>query len=129
MAYMLSLLSEMRGRLGMYVGETSITKLAAFLRGYDYAVTKLVPGEGERFLPEFRDWIHQRFQSAHQSWEETILQQSTDEVDAVKNFWALLDEFLKETHEGPASQKTTSETEVINGRGLPRTALGSPTSR
>jgi hypothetical protein len=47
--------------------------------------------------------VHQRFQSNRQSWEETILLHSADEADAVKRFWELLDEFLKESQNGLAS--------------------------
>ena len=38
MADIRSLLQEMRGRLGMYIGVPSLARLAAFLRGYDYAL-------------------------------------------------------------------------------------------
>jgi hypothetical protein len=74
----------------MYLGTTSLTKLAAFLRGFDYAVRKQGVEENDRFLAEFRDWVHQRFQSNRQSWEETILLHSADE-------------FLKESQNGLAS--------------------------
>ena len=109
MANVLSLLKEMRGRLGMYVGDTSLTKLAAFVRGYDYALEKLAPGESDRFLAEFRDWIHQRFQSSQRSWEETILLHSRDEADAVRHFWELLDEFQMERNGQPASSEVAAQ--------------------
>jgi len=86
----------MRGRLGMYIGSTSLIRLAAFLRGYDYALVKLGRGKEDTFLAEFRDWIHERFQSTSQSWEDTILSHSADEGEAVKHFWKLLDLFSEE---------------------------------
>ena len=89
------LLNEMRGRLGMYIGATSITELAAFLRGYDYAMVQLGLGKEDRFLAEFRDWIHERFQTTAHSWEKTILLHSADEADAVEHFWKLFDEYLE----------------------------------
>jgi hypothetical protein len=91
----LALLKEMRGRLGMYVGSTSLTKLAAFLRGYDYAAEKLCGRKSDPLLAGFRDWIHQRFQDSSRSWEDTILASSTDEADAVRRFWEMLDEYTR----------------------------------
>jgi hypothetical protein len=112
MSHVVPLLHEMRGRLGMYLGTTSLTKLAAFLRGYDYAAEKLGAGRADPFLSGFRDWVHGRFQTTAHSWEETILLHSKDEVDAVRRFWELLDEYLEEHKDTPASQGTTT----ANGR-------------
>src|SRR5437867_3560592 len=96
MSHLLSLLDEMRHRrLAMYLGTTSVTKLAAFLRGYDYALEKHGFEKADPFLAEFRDWIHRRFQMTSQSWEDVILSRSADEADAVRRFWELLDEFLE----------------------------------
>jgi hypothetical protein len=92
----ITLLKEMRGRLGMYVGSTSLTKLATFLRGYDYAAERLGVRKTDPFLAGFRDWVHQRFQDSSRSWEDAILARSANEADAVKRFWELLDEFVKE---------------------------------
>src|SRR5690349_18947585 len=94
-----SLLREMRGRSGMYLGVPSIVRLAAFLRGYDLATEKVGGAPPDPFLSAFRDWIHQRYRSSQRSWEETILQHSADDADALKRFWELLDEFLTEHHE------------------------------
>lgn len=114
----LSLLTEMRGRLGMYVGSSSIVRLAAFLRGYELAMQRYGSGIVDPFLPAFRDWIHQRFQSSQHSWEDTILLHSADEADAVRRFWELLDEFVKEHQQIPP-------TEPLDANGLGRAALGS----
>ncbi len=103
MSQVVTLLHEMRGRLGMYLGATSLIRLAAFLRGYDLAVEKVGGGTRDPVLPAFRDWIHQRFQSSQRSWEETILLHSADEADAVKRFWELLDEFLRERQKNTAT--------------------------
>ena len=92
MAHMLCLLDEMRGRLGMFLGSTSLTKLAAFLRGYDYALEKC-GGGSDPFLAAFRDWIQRRYQITSRSWENVVLDHSADEVDAVRLFWELLAEF------------------------------------
>ncbi len=101
MSPMLSLLKEMRGRLGMYLGVSSIIRLAAFLRGYELAAERFGGGH-DPLLSAFRDWIQQRYQSSQRSWEETILLHSADEADAVKRFWQLLDEFLQERSQDTA---------------------------
>lgn len=99
MSHLLALLQELRGqRLAMYVGATSLTKFADFLRGYDLAVRRLRPHEADPFLAEFRDWIYRRFQTTENAtWEAVILRHSADEAEAVKRFWELLDEFLQQT--------------------------------
>lgn len=106
MSPMLSLLKEMRGRLGMYLGVSSLVRLAAFLRGYDLALHNFDRGTPDNFLPVFRDWIHQRFQSSQRSWEETILLHSADEADALKRFWELLDEFVQESQRCAINSKS-----------------------
>ncbi|HZT80194.1 MAG TPA: hypothetical protein VFA26_08230 [Gemmataceae bacterium] len=106
MSHVLSLLHEMRGRLGMYVGAPSLTRLAAFLRGYDYAAEKLGQGKPDPFLPDFRDWVHAPFGTTKHSWEDAILLHSADEADAVRHFWQLLDEYLSERRDGSASPVT-----------------------
>jgi hypothetical protein len=96
---MLALLREMRGRrLAMYVGEVSLSKLADFLRGFDYAIEKLGHGR-DTLLEDFRKWIQQKkFATPQgwypQSWETAILARSAGEAEAVAEFWKLLDEFL-----------------------------------
>jgi hypothetical protein len=78
----------------MYLGVQSITRLAGFLRGYDLAAERLGGKAPDPFLTEFRDWVHERFGSTRQSWEDTILQHSAGEAAAQERFWELLDEFL-----------------------------------
>jgi len=123
MSPILSLLKEMRGRLGMYVGSPSITLLAAFLRGYDLAVYKIRGGTLDSFLPEFREWIYQHFRSNQYTWEETILLHSENEADAVKRFWELLDEFLKER------QTDTTTTPPVDENVMADFPLGEQTGR
>jgi hypothetical protein len=119
MSQVLSLLKQMRGRLGMYVGTSSVIRLAAFLRGYNLAMEQFGGRSPDTFLPAFRDWIHQRFQSCQHSWEDTILQHSADDSEAVKRFWELLDEFVKEYPEVTATAKP------VDANGSGRAALSS----
>jgi len=119
MSQVLSLLKQMRGRLGMYVGVSSIIRLAAFLRGYELALERFGDGAADPFLPAFRDWIHQHFQSSQHSWEDTILLHSADDADAVKRFWELLEDFVKEHPQLPAPS------EAVDSNGIGRSDQGS----
>jgi hypothetical protein len=96
-SHILDLLNEVRvKKLGMYVGRTSLSKLADFLRGYDYAIDRLHPGQEDPFLADFRDWIQEKFGTTKHSWEDIIQMQSASDEEAVKRFWELLDEFLQQ---------------------------------
>ncbi len=110
MSEMLALLNEMRTRrLAMYVGTTSLTRLADFLRGYAHALYRLRPHEKDTFLSEFRDWIYQRFQTTENiSWEDLVLRHSANEEDAVKRFWELLDEFVQQRGVQDAASATAT---------------------
>ena len=107
MAPILSILNEMRGKLGMYVGTTSITKLASFLQGYSFALYKMGADAPFDFIADFCDWIQETYHTTTVSWENLILQDSKDEADAVDHFWRLLDEFLA-THAEYVSQSATT---------------------
>src|SRR5260370_21118341 len=105
---MLSLLNEMRGRLGMFLGSTSLTKLAAFLRGYEHALLTLRGDAADHFLAEFRDWIQERFGDTSKNWEDIILSQTEGEQAAVRVFWQLLDEYL-EAQKPPVARQPIAE--------------------
>jgi hypothetical protein len=94
-----SLVNEIRKRsLGMFVGETSLTKLASFLRGYDLALVRAgTSATSDPYLIGFRDWVQARHGGANRSWEDLILDECTNEAEAVNRFWALIDEFNFET--------------------------------
>ena len=94
MSHILALLKEVRARPGMYIGAASLTRLAAFLRGFELAAERFGSAKPDDFLQDFRDWIHQRCGMATLSWEDTILKQSTGEADGLKRFWDFLDEYL-----------------------------------
>ncbi len=104
MSYFLGLLKEIRARPGMYIGTPALTKLASFLRGFDYAVWKLAQGEADPLLGDFRDWVHKRYSSTSKSWEDMILSDSAGETEAFYRFWELLDEFLKQYPESAETQ-------------------------
>ena len=128
MSHLLALLNEMRSRrVAMYVGSTSLSKLADFLRGYEHALYHLLPSEKDPLLANFRDWIYQRFQTTEKmSWEGTILRHSTNEAEAVQHFWDLLDEYLaqRERPHAGCSAIVAPAAEVPSQRGEDRHGLG-----
>lgn len=79
--------------LAMYLGRVSILKFADFLRGYHHAIWDLTETD-DTFLAEFRDWIQAKY-NTNIAWEKVLLQQSTDEEQAVELFWKLLDQFVE----------------------------------
>ncbi len=55
MSPMVDLLGGMRGRVPMYIGTNSIAKLAAFLRGYQYALEQHSLGQDDNFLAALQE--------------------------------------------------------------------------
>jgi hypothetical protein len=109
MSQVVDLLNEMRGRLGMYVGTTSMTKFAAFLRGYDYALYKQGVDELNTFFGGFQDWVRNRFHDPAHTWDNIILAHSNDETEAMERFWNLLDEYLQEHNGSPQARAATTK--------------------
>ena len=104
----LTILKEMRSRpVAIYIGDTSLRKLADFLRGCQHAAERLT-GRTDEFLCEFGDWVRERFGSPSEGWEKLIVKHSADDCDAVSHFWRLLDEFVSERGEVFNSQVITT---------------------
>jgi hypothetical protein len=94
MLSMLGLLNEIRRRPGMFLGEESLTKLAAYVDGYGFGLDQAGVEDPFALIADFRDWVHERYQTTEVNWEVLILAASRDEADALDRFWRLLDEFL-----------------------------------
>ena len=95
--YFFDLLQRIKQRPGMYLGKCSITRLRAFLDGYETARAELgfPDTEQQQQLDGFQEWIQERYQitSTH-GWYSIILFFSVDEKDALDKFFKLLEEFL-----------------------------------
>jgi hypothetical protein len=94
MLSVLGILNEIRRRPGMYLGEKSLTKLAAFVDGYGFGLHQAGVEDPFALIADFRDWIHARHQTTAVNWDALILAASKDEGEALDRFWKLLDEFL-----------------------------------
>jgi hypothetical protein len=96
--YFFDLLQRIKQRPGMYLGKCSITRLRAFLDGYETARAELgfPDTEQQQQLDGFQEWIQERYKitSTH-GWDSIILFFSVDEKDALDKFFKLLEEFLK----------------------------------
>jgi hypothetical protein len=91
------LLKEIKERPAMHLGIASLSLLAEFLRGYQYArkECELPPSPGERDLEGFQSWLPSRLNvNAKCSWDRVILAFCRDERDALKLFFDLYHEFV-----------------------------------
>jgi hypothetical protein len=104
----------------MYIGEPSLTKLAAYLRGYDHARSELLAEPADPFFLSFQAWTEHRLQTKYLGWDKAILLQVGSEKDGFDRFWELFDEYMTR-HEnrtaaagqpnGPAPTSQTVEKE------------------
>jgi len=83
----------------MYIGEPSITRLAAFLTGYAGGLGHVgyTLRESERF-DAFNDWVASRlgFSNSTSGWQNMILTRTGKEEEAFQTFFTLLDDFRAE---------------------------------
>jgi hypothetical protein len=112
----LAIMMEIRKRPGMYLGAPSLTKLEAFLNGYQVAAYYMDVHEPRNLVADFRDWIHTRYKTTKAGWDALILRDSKDEADAFDHCWRLFDEFLASHPEYQA--------EIITPTAAPSTTLG-----
>ena len=92
-------LTWVRARPGMYIGEPSITRLAAFLTGYTAGLGHVGYGlrDSERFYA-FNDWVAHRLglSNSTSGWGNMILGKTGNEKEAFQRFFKLLDDFRAE---------------------------------
>ncbi|BAY96449.1 hypothetical protein NIES37_03820 [Tolypothrix tenuis PCC 7101] len=94
--YLYEMLEKIKQRPGMFLGKSSITRLRAFLDGYMSSREDLglPPTQQEIEFNQFPDWIQTRFKiTSAQGWDSIILFYSTDERDALNNFFELFEQF------------------------------------
>ena len=107
------LLQQIQKKLGLYIGNASISNLYMFLTGYQFARRQCnIPiSTEEREFQHFQPWLQEKFglKISH-SWSQIILFYSADERDAFERFFTLLQEFRQQ--KGEQLQTTP------NGRGV-----------
>ena len=93
-------LDRIRKRPGMYIAEPSINRLHAFLVGYTAGLGRVrFALRDEVGFHRFHDWVARRlgFGGSASGWCNMIRSKSASEADAFERFFALLDEFRKES--------------------------------
>ncbi|MBE9014516.1 hypothetical protein IQ250_30450 [Pseudanabaenaceae cyanobacterium LEGE 13415] len=91
------LLTKIKKRPALYLGQNSIFSLQAFLDGYYFARRELGVSltEQEQEFQTFLQWIRDRFQvETGQLWSSIISSHAANERDAIVRFFELWNEFL-----------------------------------
>ncbi|MEA5582833.1 hypothetical protein VB620_15975 [Nodularia harveyana UHCC-0300] len=92
------LISNIRKRPAMYLGETSISNLRTFLAGYCFARRQMGISQTaqEKHFSQFQSWIqHKINRTSNQTWDQIILSFSRDQQTALAIFFDLFDEFIQ----------------------------------
>jgi hypothetical protein len=93
----------------MYIGDKSLRKLAAFIRGYEHALIQHNIATDDHFLRGFDRWIRKRFPISHtRSWEEIIIFVGGNDYESVDIFWRLLDQYLEQNNVGRSDSTQNS---------------------
>ena len=93
------MLSEMKKRPGMYIGEKSLTPLHHYINGYCHGLSK---GSDKKvvFGGGFISFLHERhselFLQSWWGWWIAILENTSSEEEAFDYFFVLLEEFWGE---------------------------------
>jgi hypothetical protein len=110
--YLYQVLQDIKIRPGLFLGNSSITRLRAFLDGYGSARADLgLPlTEQEKAFNGFQAWIQTRFESTTtQGWDRIILSHTADEQDALDRFFELFEQFQQETLAATSTGNQTGE--------------------
>ena len=90
------LLDKIKERPSLYLSGDSINHLKAFLDGYYFCKHSFVLSNSlqDQNWFRFQQWIEEKYSiRTSQSWAQIILFFSTDECEALNNFFDLLEEF------------------------------------
>lgn len=95
MNYMKEILSEMKIRPRMFLGENKLEYLHAFINGYMYRKFQEEDIRPE-FYPGFQEYIEKFYDvTAGQHWSKIIDFYSDTEEEALQKFFGHLDEYTK----------------------------------
>lgn len=87
----------------MYLGDTSVCRLGAFLRGYRFALWEdagrpcSVQAIDEDELPWFQEFVSRRYhgEPVAMGWERILMEQSVDASEGMELFWSNWDAFIE----------------------------------
>ena len=92
-------LSSLRKKPGMYFGEATLSRLQAYLVGYEAGLAKSGKSlAGADQFHSFHDWVAARlgFISSTSGWCKMIQSKSENDEEAFRSFYELLDQFCHE---------------------------------
>lgn len=99
MTTLFDLFEKIKAKPGLYLGNTSISKLRMFILGYRFARSELniLSTEAESdFYKNFQPWLQNRLSiRTVNAWDKIILLTCSDEKTAFNYFFELLTEFLQ----------------------------------
>jgi hypothetical protein len=110
-----TLLRKIQKAPSMYLGQSSISCLQAFISGYNVAKYELGAGESsqDQDFQDFPDWIRQKFNiQTSQSWASVLLFYSEDEQKALDLFFTVFEEFLQR-HPATSSSENLSQPQSL----------------
>ena len=91
------LLRELRKSPAMYVGQRSLIRVMAFIRGFIAAQSEMGLIEGQTMRADLDAWVRKRFSMhAEHDAESVITFHSMEDHRALPAFWTLYDEFLEQ---------------------------------
>jgi hypothetical protein len=86
------IVAEIRRRPAMYLGKPSIHHLRCYLDGFFHGKSFQI--KDAHLFGKFTNWIEAKYEvTSTQGWAKIIEFWSTDEINALENFFILLDEF------------------------------------
>ena len=93
MTSIINLIKEIEKRPALYISKNYISCLKAFLDGWAYEKSDI---EDFEIMISFQQWVQDKYRvySSH-SLFEIILFYSTDEAEALENFFHLFNDFLE----------------------------------
>lgn len=113
------LISNIRKRPAMYLGEPSISNLRTFLAGYCFARRQMgIPQTAqERHFSQFQSWIQQKFNiSQNLTWDVIIIYYKSGcyEQVALDDFFQLFDEFIQTENIAELKSNPTNNHKVVS---------------
>ncbi|TVP61811.1 MAG: hypothetical protein EA343_12980 [Nodularia sp. (in: Bacteria)] len=114
------LISKIRKRPAMYLGEPSISNLRTFLAGYCFARRQMgIPQTSqEKHFSQFQSWIKHKFDvSNNLTWDVMILYEKACcyEPAALDAFFQLFDEFIQTENIDELKSNQTNNLKVASG--------------
>ena len=95
-----ALIRVIEKRPALYIGQRYISSLAAFIDGWYCAHESPIPDA--HVFRDFEKWLRAKYDvTSNRSWDQIILFYSSDQYDALGNFFTLWNMFLQEASENP----------------------------